>query len=58
MAKKEQTNLDEKRYTREALMRDPRFSGIQRDFLGVILKQPFYTIAEAEKTVSNFFGKD
>lgn len=58
MAKREQNKTKEKRYTREALMRDARFSGIQRDFLRVVLKEPFYTIKEAEEAVSIFFRKD
>ncbi len=58
MAKREQIQNEEKKYTREALMRDARFSSIQRDFLRIILKKPFYTIAEAEEAVSNFFRKD
>lgn len=58
MAKKKRQNDAEKRYTREALLRDSRFSGVQRDFLQVILKNPFYTIKEAEESVSHFFGKD
>lgn len=55
MAKREQIQNEEKKYTREALMRDARFSSIQRDFLRIILKKPFYTIAEAEEAVSKFF---
>lgn len=58
MAKKEQNKTEEKRYSRESLMRDPRFSNIQRDFLRVVLKEPFYTIKEAEEAVSIFFRKD
>lgn len=58
MAKGKQAKDAGKRYTREALMRDPRFSWIQKDFLGVILSSPFYTIEEAEKAVSNFLRKD
>lgn len=58
MSKKEPNKSGQKMYSREALMRDARFSGIQRDFLGIILEKPFYTIEEAEKEVSHFFRKD
>lgn len=46
-----------KKYTREALMKDKRFAGYQRDFLAVILREPEYTIAEAEKAVKAFFER-
>lgn len=46
-----------KRYSREAILKDKRFSGYQRDFLKVILKKEFYTIAEAKKAASAFFEK-
>lgn len=59
MAKKTNEVVDTgKKYTREAIMRDKRFSHIQRDFLRIILKKPFYTITEAEKAVSKFFVKE
>lgn len=47
-----------KKYTREALMKDPRFTGFQRDFLAAVLNKSEYTIAEAEKLVKAFFGKE
>jgi len=53
-----QTAPAEKKYTREALLHDKRFSGCQRDFLSVVLSRPEYTIAEAEKAVEAFFGKE
>lgn len=46
-----------KKYRREVLLQDPRFSGCQRDFLGEILREPEYTLAEAEKAVKAFFKK-
>lgn len=58
MATKTKTAEKEPRYTREALLRDFRFAHVQRDFLGVILNKPFYTIWEAEKAVSTFFEKE
>lgn len=48
----------EKRYSREALMRDKRFSGYQKDFLLAVLSKPDYTIAEAERAVKAFFEKE
>lgn len=48
----------EKKYTREALLRDKRFSIYQRDFLAAVLNKPEYTIAEAEKAAAAFFGKE
>lgn len=48
----------EKKYTREALMRDGRFSIYQRDFLAAVLSKPEYTIAEAERAVKAFFEKE
>lgn len=47
----------DKKFKREVLLRDPRFSWCQKDFLGVVLKNPEYTIDEAEKAVEAFFGK-
>ena len=38
----------DKKFKREVLLRDPRFSWCQKDFLGVVLKEPEYTIDEAE----------
>lgn len=45
----------QKKYRREVLLRDPRFSRYQKDFLGVILSKPGYTWAEAVKAVKAFF---
>lgn len=53
-----QTAPAEKKYTREALMHDERFSIYQRDFLAAVLTEPEYTIAGAEKAVTAFFGKE
>lgn len=47
-----------KQYTREALLADKRFSQYQKDFLGVILSKPYYTLAEAIKVVEAFFEKE
>ena len=62
MAKKqtrpEQPAPAEKKYTREALIRDQRFAVYQRDFLSAVLSKPEYTIAEAERAVAEFFGKE
>lgn len=48
----------QKKYRREVLLRDPRFSRYQKDFLGVILSKPEYTWAEAVKAVKAFFRED
>ncbi len=45
----------QKKYRREVLLRDPRFSRYQKDFLGVVLSKPEYTWAEAVKAVKAFF---
>ena len=47
-----------KKYSREVILRDPRFAQYQKDFLGVILSKSEYTIAEAEKTAKAFFKKE
>ena len=47
-----------KKYTREALLADKRFCQYQKDFLGVILSKPYYTMAEAVKAVEAFFKKE
>lgn len=46
----------EKIFSREALLKSKRFSHVQQDFLKAILTKDSYTIAEAEKAVSDFFG--
>lgn len=48
----------QKKYRREVLLRDPRFSRYQKDFLGVVLSKPEYTWAEAVKAVKAFFRED
>ena len=48
--------MQQKKYTREALLKSKRFSSYQRDFLGVILSKPEYTLAEATKVVKAFFN--
>lgn len=47
-----------KKYTREALLKSKKFSGYQKDFLAAVLNKPEYTLAEAEKAVEAFFGKE
>ena len=47
-----------KKYTRDALLRSKRYAEYQKDFLSAVLKEPEYTLAEADKTVKAFFGKD
>ncbi len=49
--------MAQKKYTREVLLADPRFSGYQKDFLGVVLSKPFYTLGEAKREAEKFFGK-
>lgn len=48
----------QKRYTREALLHSRRFARYQRDFLRAVLHKPEYTMAEAERAVKAFFGKE
>ena len=48
----------QKTYTRNALLRSKRYAGYQKDFLAAVLKAPYYTLAEADKAVKAFFGKD
>lgn len=50
--------MKEKKYTREALLKSRAFSHIQPDFLAAILREDFYTMAEAKKAVKAFFGKE
>ena len=47
-----------KKYTREALLRSKRYAGYQRDFLAAVLREPYYTLAGADKAVTAFFGKE
>lgn len=45
------------KYTREAILASKELEGYQKDFLSAILTKPEYTIAEAVKIASSFFGK-
>lgn len=47
--------MSAKKFKREVLLKDPRFSKYQKDFLSVILSKQEYTLAEAERTVKVFF---
>lgn len=47
-----------KKYARQALLKSKRYAGYQQDFLAAVLSKPEYTIAEADKAVKAFFGKD
>jgi hypothetical protein len=47
-----------KKYTREAILKDKRFSIYQRDFLEVVLNKPYYTLPEAIRVVKAFFEKE
>lgn len=60
MAKKEKAaeTTKEKVYTRDALLRSKRFAGYQKDFLAAVLCKDTYTLAEADKAVKAFFGKE
>lgn len=53
-----QTAKTETDYTREALLAAKQFSDVQRDFLGVILNKPTYTLAEARAAVDEFMKKE
>ena len=55
---KQRAATDKTLYTREALLKSDLFSQYQKDFLAAVLCKPEYTIAEAEETVKDFFGKD
>lgn len=46
-----------KKYAREELLKSKRYAAYQRDFLAAVLNKPQYTISEADKAVSAFFGK-
>ena len=45
----------ETRYSRDVLLKDPRFAGYQPDFLAAVLNKPYYTLAEAEAAVREFW---
>lgn len=47
---------NDKLFSREVILRDRRFSRYQKDFLSIVLSNPQYTIAGAEKAVEAFFG--
>lgn len=47
----------EKKFAREVLLKSKEFSDVQPDFLGAILKDDFYTLADAHAAVDRFFGK-
>ena len=49
------TKKPKTRFTREVRLHDPRVSSYQQDFLAVVLKDPDYTIEEAEAAVAAFF---
>lgn len=46
-----------KKYTREALLQDKRFSQYQQDFLRAVLTKETYTWPEAVKAVKAFFER-
>lgn len=46
-----------KKFAREALLKSKRYAQYQRDFLAAVLAKPEYTLTEADKAVSAFFGK-
>ena len=48
--------MAQQKFSREALLKAPEFAGYQRDFLGAVLAEPFYTMAKARKAVEEFFG--
>lgn len=50
--------MSAKKFKREVLLTDPRFSKYQQDFLGVVLRKDEYTWAEAVKAVKAFFRED
>ena len=45
----------ETKYTRQAIIASKVFEGYQKDFVAAILKEPFYTLAEARKAVAAYF---
>lgn len=46
---------DNTQYSREVLLKDPRFAGYQRDFLSAVLNKPFYTLTAAKAAVKEFW---
>lgn len=47
-----------KKFAREALLKSKRYARYQKDFLAAVLAKPEYTLTEADKAVSAFFGKE
>lgn len=47
-----------KRFTPDALIRSGRYAHVQKDFLRVVLKQPTYTIEEADKAIAGFLREE
>ena len=45
------------KFTREEILASKKFAGYQKDFLAALLTKPEYSLAEAEKIASEFFGK-
>lgn len=45
----------EPQYTRETLLKDPRFAAYQPDFLAAVLNKPYYTLTEAQAAVKEFW---
>lgn len=56
MAEKTKTSRELKKFKREALLKSKHFSYVPQDFLQAILTEEYYTIEEAEKAVSEFYG--
>lgn len=50
--------MSAKKFKREVLLKDPRLSKYQQDFLSVVLWKDEYTWAEAVKAVKVFFRED
>lgn len=49
--------MAQKTFERDALLKSQAFSHIQKDFRKAILCKEFYTMAEAEKAVNEFFRR-
>ena len=45
----------ETQYRREVLLKDPRFARYQPDFLAAVLNKPYYTLAEVQAAVKDFW---
>ena len=45
----------ETQYRREVMLKDPRFARYQPDFLAAVLNKPYYTLAEAQAAVKDFW---